>query len=440
MRQSRPGYIFFFSILLFSLFLVPSMSAEATENSIGYRWIPEELVTTMQVQAAYSDGEIFMLFRWSTEEPSFYHDYLVYQDGEWVRRGASPVGPDPYGFYEDRLSVMVDDGSVKGFANFGGWLVSHEGMRFLDSEVSPEEVQAHPYLGEVLGASDVRHYLPHTRQGEWWEGDWDAVLPVEELENLWEEGVFVDLWQWRAHRSNPVGYWDDGYVFDFRHGDSGTSTFYSQSWDPVEGPRYMFDPEKVGFAALAFEKLVNREYGQDDKYYLHEEFIAPYDAEHMFEGAVIPRIILREPEGSRGAIKGQGRWEDGYWTVETRRVLDTGYPDDKAFEEGQTYTFAFAVHKRATGSRWHYTSYPYKLGIGADADITAVKIETEVPEWNNIPAEEITLIYPGQVTWTFLVSEDHPFNWIVRDDGSSLWDCHPNPVSLSELAVRLEQR
>jgi len=126
--------------------------------------------------------------------------------------------------------------------------------------------------------------------------------------------------------------------------------------------------------------------------------------------------------------------------VEMRRFLDTGYSDDKAFEEGQIYTVAFAVHKRATGSRWHYTSYPYTFGIGFDADVTVAQIEEGEPDWNYIPAEEITLIYPGQVTWTFLVSEDHPFHWVVRDDGSSLWDCHPNPVSLSELAVRLEQR
>ncbi len=402
-------------------------------QSYANRWIPDELETSVAIQVAYNDESIFLRAMWEVEKASWYHDYAVFEGGRWVRYGSSPVGPDPTGTYEDRFAVMIDDGTVKGFDKFGGWLLVHEGMRFLDSEASSEEVLESP-----LSRSDVRHYIPQSREGEWWEDSWDKLLSKEEIDDLKRKGVFIDLWQWRAHRSNPVGYVDDGYSLEYRHSDNGLSMFSSNSFDPENGPQFMFDPEKLGFAALEFEKIKNQEYSQDDIYYLLRDSMVPFDSSKMFEGAAIPLRILREPNGSRG-FEGSGRFENNYWTVNMKRPLDTGYEDDKTFVEGKAYTVAFGVHKRSTGSRWHYISYPYELRLGlSDADIVGVYIDEDEPDWNQIPAKEIPLIYPGQTTWTWLTSKAHPGYAKVRNNTISIWDIHPEPINMARASLLRE--
>ncbi|MDT8273859.1 MAG: ethylbenzene dehydrogenase-related protein, partial [Desulfomonilia bacterium] len=105
-------------------------------------------------------------------------------------------------------------------------------------------------------------------------------------------------------------------------------------------------------------------------------------------------------------VYGKGRWEQGYWNVTLVRALVTGNPDDKAFHDQGLYNLGFAVHRDATGSRWHYVSLPCTLGLGRDADIAAVSFTGESPQWTDT-WKEIKLFYPGQVNWPYLTSRAH---------------------------------
>jgi len=67
-------------------------------------------------------------------------------------------------------------------------------------------------------------------------------------------------------------------------------------------------------------------------------------------------------------------FQDGQWTVEVRRRLDTGHPDDKPLREGEVYTLGLAIHDNNVAGRQHYVSFPRTLGIGVKADIEAVKL------------------------------------------------------------------
>jgi len=59
-----------------------------------------------------------------------------------------------------------------------------------------------------------------------------------------------------------------------------------------------------------------------------------------------------------------------------RRKLDTGHPaDDKIMKVGGTYTLGFAIHDDNVTTRFHHVSFPQSLGIGVDADITAVPLQ-----------------------------------------------------------------
>ncbi|RDB43078.1 hypothetical protein DU490_09585 [Halomonas sp. DQ26W] len=355
-------------------------------------WIPDELTMPLQVQAAFSDDEVYFRYRWPAERPHILHDVLVREGDQWVRKGSGMPGPNPDGFHEDRVAMLMDDGSVPQFARYGGYMTVGAGAAGFTDE-APEE---------------VTKSIPATRMDL---GDWASRQAPETLQAQREAGYFLDLWHWRAHRSNPLDVSDDQWVGEARSGDEGRSS-YSTNWDGDAGePLWMFSPELADSVAMRWEDIESGALDFDSQYYLAEAFAVPFDPDHDWqEGDVIPRRLLREPADSRGDIRvhGEGRWADGYWDVTLARALDTGSPlDDKILRDQGLYSVAFAVHRDATGGRWHKVSHPYSLGMGRDdADLTATRFQGNSPEWSD-DWFEMTLFYPGQVDWPLLVSRAH---------------------------------
>lgn len=401
------------SVLIFVGMLVVVWETQGTgvvKNDLSRNiYIPEELTMPLQVKAAYNGQAMFFRYRWPSERPGIYHDMLKFEGGKWVRYGASVAGPQPQGIYEDRVTMLVDDGSVPQFEKYGGYITVGDRMRFFTDQAAKEEVLAHPYLGQRKGQEEVGKYLPATRS---MVSDWASVVPEDELAALRKAGYFLDLWHWRAHRSNPVGKSDDQFVAEGRYGDSGKGPFFT-NWDgEKQQPKLMFDPTKVQRTALAWDDLAQRKLGFDDIYYLREDQAVPFDPSLDWkEGDTLPRRVLRSGEGSRAdiSVAGQARWLDGYWDVTLVRAMDTGNPlEDKAMVDKGRYSVAFAVHRNASGSRWHYVSLPVSLALGREAEFTAVPFEDERPGWEQ-PWLDVALFYPGQVSWPMLVNRDrHP--------------------------------
>jgi hypothetical protein len=280
-------------------------------------------------------------------------------------------------------------------------------MRFFTNEAKPGEVKAHPYLGQKRKQSEVGKHLPATRSNI---SDWASVVPEEQLAALRKAGYFLDLWHWRAHRSNPIDASDDQYVFELRAGDAGRGPF-ADNWDPEKRqPRFMLDPDKTGRRALSWDDLRDRKLGFDDVYFISEATAVPFDASYAWkDGDTVPRRLLRPGDGSHGNIKlaGKARWQDGHWDVTLTRAMDTGSPaDDKILVDRGVYNLAFAVHRDALGSRWHYVSLPVTLGLGRDADLMAARFEGDAPQWQQ-PWYNVVLFYPGQVSWPHLNSAKH---------------------------------
>jgi hypothetical protein len=406
--------------------------------------IPRELMHAMKVKVAYNDQMIFFRFELPAEEPSYYHDYWVYEgDDQWRREGRSPVGQQRYRVYEDRITFFLDDGNVPEFGKWGGFVtVSDREMRFFSEEARGEQVTQVP---RFEGQDDVRKWLPETRVDP---HDWRTVKADEDLLALQEAGYFLDLWHWRAHRSNPIGWSDDQYILDYRWSDDGRG-MYTTNWDEEAGrPLYMFDPELTDQYAMRWEQVVNRQIAQED--YLRYALILgndqiqgnaiPFDPDHQWQaGDVIPRRLLRVPEGARGAIRANGIYRDGAWLVDLWRDLDTGFPlNDKVLQHKGMYQIAFAAHIRATGSRWHYVSFPFTLGLDRQSDIRAVRFDGDVPPWDDVPWKQITLFYPGQIDWSHLISHAHAgAENIAR--GDSVWVGH-DEETLAQYAVASQFR
>jgi len=309
----------------------------------------------LKVQAAYDDKNAYLRFQWRTAADRAGSAYPSYRfDGkEWKVHGYPRLdkvvqeGKQP-AIYEDRLSLMLDDGKVPEFGRQGCWLTCHNGSRDMPNTASKEEAQ------NAIKKDDVRKYLPISRSNP---TDWRTVKPAAELEKIKAAGGFVDLIQWRAHRSNPVGAADDGYVLEFRNFDAGKNPFASNLDGKTKLPRFMFAPGKTGPFLIQGQNAV------------------PFDPKAGWKsGDMLPRYFLQAAEGSAGDNKASGAWKDGQWTVVLVRPLGLANSDDKALKAGGVYNVGFAVHDDNITTRGHFVSFVRTLGLGAEASIRAVKL------------------------------------------------------------------
>jgi hypothetical protein len=322
----------------------------------------------LKVQAAYDAKNAYLRFQWRThaKQAGTVYPYYRFDGKEWkvygypkldkvVQEGKAP------GIYEDRLSLMVDDGKVPGFARQGCWLTCHTGMRDMPNVASKTDAQA------AIKKDDVRKYLPATRSNP---DDWRTIKPGEELAKLKAAGGFVDLIQWRAHRSNPIGAADDGFVLEFRNTDAGTNIFASNLDGKTGTPRLMFDAAKFKTRAVGAGDI-----GKRDHYLIKGVNAVPFDpAAGWKAGDMLPRYYLQPGEGSAADNKASGVWKAGEWTVLIVRPLGLANADDKTFRDGGRYSIGIAVHDDNITTRGHYVSFARTLGFGADADIKAVKL------------------------------------------------------------------
>ena len=409
-------------------------------------WYPKRRLIELETKIAFDDETIQFRFEWDQPDPGgWIHDMLVYRDGRWEQFAdpspwvAEGHGDEHTGFYEDRVSFLLDDGSVRGFEEFGGWLTVHGGMRSLPDAAAESTVVEHPHFGEAgLGRTDIRKYIPQACAGEWWENDWREIRPSEELAALKADGVFVDLPMWRAHRSDPLGYGTDHHVLDYRHSDAGRNTYTDQAWDPDDGPTYMWDPDVVANGALDFAAIRAGDFPTQglDTYALELAEAVPFDRSiAAWDGAMIPRRPLQPPYGSAADWTARGTWRDGRWTVYMERDLRTDHPTDTTqLEPGGEYTWTPAVHHGA-GQRWHWVAYPYKLGLGvrpdyvgagatdATTELVATEFAGDAPDWDGIEPYTIPLIFPGVVSWDDLAYR-HPRAEAVRACEVTMWDLY----------------
>lgn len=336
----------------------------------------------VSVQAAHDAEFVYFRFQWKTNlnREGRMHDYVRYDGKAWkwyghdrndkaVRAGEQPA------LYEDRFSIMLDDGKVPQFAQQGCWLTCHNGMRDTRDQVVGEPVKKHPIFSASKYDADIRKYLASTRADA--EASWDKTKSPEEIAKLKADGQFVDLMQWRANRSAPVGMADDGYVLEYRNFDEGKNPF---SWNvdrKTMTPLYMFDAAKVGAKALRAEDIGN---AAKPGAIIKETNAVAFDPNAGWQdGDILPGRLISRADAKGSAADNDaaiGTWKDGSYTLVWRRKLDTGHPgDDKIMKVGSKYTVGLAIHDDNVTTRFHHVSFPLSLGIGVDADIKAVALK-----------------------------------------------------------------
>jgi len=150
-------------------------------------------------------------------------------------------------------------------------------------------------------------------------------------------GDQVDVWHWKAARTNPVGFADDKHWVDptnaedseTRLSDAGSGSYSTNKSDDL--PEFMSSNDP-GAREL----------------FLFAGSLVDFDAQAAWnDGDTIPGYILKQPAGSRGDVEAASRYDNGIWVVEFRRKLDTGSPDDAVFEAGNDYPFSLGISDNA---------------------------------------------------------------------------------------------
>lgn len=331
----------------------------------------------LTVQAAYDDKNAYLRFQYKTDNKNHPgNDYPAYRfDGkEWKSYGGMRLNKDVLAgktpvIYENRLNIMLDDGKVPGFANQGCWITCHDGERDMQKEATKAEIAANALM-TAIKKSDVRKYIPGTRTDPM---DWKTGKSLDDIAKMKANGEFLELMQWRAHRSDKAGGADDGYVLEYRNFDKGSNHFASNMDGKTKQPKFMFDPAKFGSKAYAAGDVGSRK----ELILIKGANAVPFDPNAGWkEGDILPQYVLsaEDAKGSAADNRAFSDWKDGVQTVVLVRPLLLGNDDDKALKAGGVYNVGFAIHDDHMTGRGHHVSYTKTLGLGTKADIQAVRL------------------------------------------------------------------
>lgn len=134
-----------------------------------------------------------------------------------------------------------------------------------------------------------------------------------------DEAVW-DVWHWKATRTNP-----QGFAMDRSH------RYTRQQWEGKGKSHTARNGEAIWIARP-----------EDAGDTVEKKQPAPASR----AADVVPQYLPGTPSGSAADVRAKARWSDGWWTLELERKLDTGHPDDVAFDPKRTYRMAVSAHDR----------------------------------------------------------------------------------------------
>jgi hypothetical protein len=168
-------------------------------------------------------------------------------------------------------------------------------------------------------------------------GSESANLPGTNYHSTKSAQAKMDIWSWSSITSNPTGYSDDKYM-------DGTGQILDE-FNPlgyVDGIKgdigratSMANLLSVHTATVisAYRPLYQTTTDPDSiaTYPLWDWQITTYTAKDWSQGFAVPTFITTVPTLSRADIMSRGKFDNGTWTVEFRRLRATGNGDDTKF-------------------------------------------------------------------------------------------------------------
>ena len=149
---------------------------------------------------------------------------------------------------------------------------------------------------------------------------WKMDQATKDLSVFSDESYAADIWYWKANRTDPVGFADDKIQRLYNYAARDTHEHISKSGNKM----YIERLGDAGKSAYRSEIYVD------------------------YQGDLVQRYSLRQPESSRADVKAKGVWKDGRWTIEFARALVTGNGDDVSFQAlDESYGFGVSRYEIA---------------------------------------------------------------------------------------------
>lgn len=190
----------------------------------------------------------------------------------------------------------------------------------------------------------------------------------------------LDLWHWKAVRSNPMGLVDDTYIDSVdRHGDPGTSA--ASNNDLVYGhPTYMSvnDPH----ANVDFLMTDNAALNAFDPFGVMTTYSktlsTSFDSLAAFSsGEFVPGYLLRVSTGDRASVLAAGKWNNGAWTVEFKKPY-AGTATDFEIVPNSSVQFTYEIFDNEGSTHWQNGFDATILTL----DFSAIPIPVELVSFN----------------------------------------------------------
>jgi hypothetical protein len=279
-------------------------------------------LNTIKLKSLHTQNYLYLYARWSDSTRSVHKDRWVKVSGEWQHTSED----------EDRFAVLWDNSQA--LTPYG-----KRGQPMMDAEHMGRQ-------GDMMGTKGSEP------QGMMMNGCALLCHPAAGQPNTRTmstsragSGIVVDLWHWKAARTNPVGFADDQYIdAEKRKSDPGTAAYEANESSDGTRPAFMFS-------------LRN-----SPSPFLFESVTIPFNSAFFTEGDTIPAYLLNLPSGDRADVKAYGVWNNNYWTVVLRRRLQTNSNVDIQFTPGEEYSFAIAIFNNA-GDELHLKSQMISLRL-----------------------------------------------------------------------------
>ncbi|MHB1128278.1 MAG: ethylbenzene dehydrogenase-related protein [Bacillota bacterium] len=266
--------------------------------------------TEVMLKAMYDADSVYMLLQWDDPTDSKAR-------GPWVKENGNLVKKSYDEFYEDKLAVNWNiNNSVNSFQTQGCVVTCHA-TSFTDDR-SGKTIIKH-YTNGADERLDMWHWK-RTRQNDLFGADKPGLMHDQFMDNVTFDPTNKDTKSAGRHAdpSEPKKEYEDNVTGD--------------SQDPLQ-PKVVVDgPPASGNPYVIIEGL--------DK----TKPFNPNMVQQMKDGDFIPGLIAKQISGDAADIKAKGKFENGRWTLEIQRKLETGSDKDVQFTDlDKKYYFGVAA-------------------------------------------------------------------------------------------------
>lgn len=276
--------------------------------------------TQMHIRALENGSELFLHVTWADPSQSLQHLPLIKRASHWQVLENGFFNFDEQTYYEDKLGIILAD-----TCQWGAAATAHLG---------PKPLADRPGNWHGKGY----HYSPDTK--------------------------IRDLWHWKAVRTNDMFLADDNFIGapDIeRPGNRRYSAGYLP--DPKQAGNYLMNwqwyrPTHIEPKRLPKDPQQLAPYQEEnvDLNWIAAWFeYTPYDAsaDHFPEGTLMPSVFYESDqfEGDRADVRARGIWQDGWWSLELVRKLDTSSDYDIQLTNGTCLWIAAFDHAQIAHTR-----------------------------------------------------------------------------------------